>query len=184
MAKIIIGFAGQLASGKDVCKKYLMDKHGAGSTRFSNVLRDILNRLYLPITRENMQDLSLDLRNRFGGDILSRVVIEDIKKSPQDIMVIDGVRRLEDLDSLKEFSRLYLISLEVNTRVRYDRAVLRNENVGDADKTYEQFLIDGEREAEREIPTVMAAAQYHIDNNGTFEDLYAQLEKIMAEIKK
>ena len=73
MSKIILGFAGHIASGKDVCKKYIMEKYGASSHRYSTVLRDILNRLYLPIDRNNMQDLSLDLRNRFGGDILARL---------------------------------------------------------------------------------------------------------------
>jgi dephospho-CoA kinase len=184
MAKIIIGFVGQLSSGKDVCKKYLMEKYGADSTRFSNVLRDILNRLYQPITRENMQDVSLDLRNRFGSDILARVVAQDIRNSQTEIMIVDGVRRLDDIDCLKDLPGFYLISLEVEPKTRYERAVLRNENVGDAEKTYEQFLIDGEREAEKEIPTVMAAAKYHINNNGGFDELYAQLEKIMTEINK
>ena len=182
MAKVIIGFVGQLASGKDVCRKYLIDKYEADSTKFSKVLRDILTRLYQPITRESLQGISLNLRNHFGSDILSRVVIEDIKLSPKNIMIIDGVRRLEDLDCLKEFPDLYLISLNVDTKTRYERTKLRNENIGDAEKTYEQFLIDGQREAEQEIPTVMAAAHYQIDNNGTFEELYGQLDKIMADI--
>lgn len=185
MPKTIIGFVGQIASGKDVCKKYIMEKHGASSHRYSTVLRDILNRLYLPIERANLQDLSLDLRTRFGSDLLARVIIEDINRDEHEIVIIDGIRRLDDVASLtKKFPDLYIIGLDVEVRTRYERLVKRKENIGDAEKTFEEFLIDDRKEAELEIPTVMAAAQYKIDNNGSFDDLYAQLDKIIADIKK
>jgi len=183
MAKIIIGFVGQLASGKDAGKKYLEKNYDVASTRFSNAIRDTLTRLYLPITRGNMQDLSLDLRNRFGSDIWARVVVQDINNSPKEIMIIDGVRRLEDIACLRDLPGFNLISLETDPKIRYERMKIRNENVGDADKTYEEFMADGEREAEKEIPTVMATANYKINNNGSFDELYAQLDKIMVAIK-
>lgn len=185
MPKIILGFAGHIASGKDVCKKYIMDKYGASSHRYSTVLRDILNRIYAPINRNNMQDLSLDLRNRFGSDILARVIIEDINRDEHEIVIIDGIRRLEDVTSLiDKFPDLCIISIEVDAEIRYERSVKRNENAGDAEKTFEQFSADDKKEAELEIPTVMAAAKYKLNNNGTFEELYAQIDKIIAEIKK
>lgn len=185
MPKIIIGFVGHIASGKDVCKKYIMERYGASSHRYSTALRDILNRLYLPINRNNLQDLSLDLRTRFGSDLLARVIIEDIDRDANEIVIIDGIRRLDDTKSLNEkFPDLYIIGIDVKAELRYERMVKRNENEGDADKTFEQFLIDDKKEAELEIPTVMAAAKYHLDNNGTLEELYAQIDKIIADIKK
>jgi len=185
MPKIIIGFVGHIASGKDVCKKYIMEKYGASSYRYSTVLRDILNRLYLPIDRNNMQDLSLDLRTRFGSDLLARVIIKDIERDKKEIIIIDGIRRLDDIKSLiKKFPDLYTISIDVEARLRYERLVKRAENIGDADKTFEQFLVDDKKEAELEIPTVMAAAKYKIDNNGTMAELYAQIDKIISTIKK
>lgn len=185
MPKTILGFVGQIASGKDACKKYIMKKYGANSHRYSTVLRDILNRLYLPINRDNMQDLSLDLRTRFGSDLLARVIIEDIIRDEQEIIIIDGIRRLDDVSSLmKKFPDLHVIGLEVDAKIRYERMVKRNENIGDAEKTFKQFLTDDQKEAESEIPTVMAKAEYKLDNNGTFEELHAQIDKIIGEIKK
>lgn len=185
MSKIIIGFVGHIASGKDVCKKYIMEKYGASSHRYSTVLRDVLNRLYLPINRANMQDLSLDLRTRFGGDLLARVIIEDITRDASEIVIIDGIRRLDDTKSLGEkFPDIYVIGIDVKAELRYERMIKRNENEGDAAKTFEQFMIDDQKEAELEIPTVMAAAKYKLDNNGSLEELYAQLHKVIAEIKK
>ena len=183
MSKIIIGLTGLIASGKDVSKKHLEDKHGASSHRFSFMLRDILKRLYLPISRENMQSLSFDLRRRFGEDTLARVIVEDVKNDDHDIVVIDGIRRLADITGLKNLPNFYLLSIDADAKIRYDRLIKRNENIGDANKTFEQFLEEEGREAEQEIPTVMQAAQFKVNNESSLEDLYQQLDKIILKIR-
>jgi len=184
MPKIILGFAGPLASGKEVAKKYLEAEHQASVHRFSTMLRDILNRLYLPISRENMQNLSFDLRQRFGADTLARVIAEDVKNDPHGIIVIDGVRRLDDIVSLKDVPGFSLVSIDADPKIRYERMKIRNENKGDAGKSYEEFLADSQREAELQIPEVMAAAQFHIDNNGDLPNLYRQIEQIIQSLDK
>lgn len=184
MSKIIIGLVGPVASGKDVSKKYIEEHHGASSYKFSTVLRDILNRLYLPITRENMQDLSLDLRNRFGSDILAKVITADAKSDKGEIVIVDGVRRMDDIIHLSNLPEFKLISIEADINIRYERMKLRNENEGDANKTFAEFENDCQKEAEQEIPIVVSHAAYHLDNNGTLENLYAQIDKIITEINK
>lgn len=182
MPKAIIGLTGKIASGKEVVKKYLEKKYGATSYKFSGPLRDVLKRLHLPINRENLQDLSLDLRNRFGSDILARVITTDAQEDEHDIVIIDGVRRLDDIKHLHPLPEFLLLSVDADIKTRYERMLLRNENAGDANKTFEQFLEDCNREAEKEIPQAMAAANYQIDNNGDFAALYEQLDKIIAKI--
>ena len=182
MSKIIIGLVGKMASGKDVCKKYLEEKHGASSHRFSSMLRDILERLYLPTTRENLQDLSLILRQRFGDDTLARVIAQDVSRDPSELVIVEGIRRLADMAELQKFPNFRLISIDADQQTRYRRIVKRNENVGDADKTFEEFAAEEQREAEKEIPLVMSRAHFTIDNNGTLADLYEQLKKIRSQI--
>jgi dephospho-CoA kinase len=183
MPKLVLAFAGKLASGKAVCQKYITEKYNADNTKFSTALRNILTRLYLPISRENMQNLSLDLRNRFGSDVLAKAIAEDVKNSQQDIVVIDGIRRLDDIISLKDIPGFYLISIEAEPQLRYERMKVRNENVGDANKTFEEFLKDNQREAELQIPDVMAAAKFNLNNNGSLPELYNQIDKILEEIQ-
>ena len=60
----------------------------------------------------------------------------------------------------------------------------RNENVGDSEKTFEQFMIDQNNEAEKGIPEVMDFAKLSIVNNGTLEELYAKTDKIIGDILK
>lgn len=184
MSKLILGFVGPLASGKEAAKKYLEEKYGSSGYRFSTMLRDILNRIYVPVTRENLQDLSLDLRNRFGSDALARVITEDVKNDKNDIVIVDGIRRMDDIVNLKNVAGFYLVSIEAKEEIRYERMKLRNENVGDNQKTFADFIADSKREAELEIPAVMNNARFTINNDGTLEDLYKQIEEIIINLKK
>ena len=184
MAKIILGLVGEIASGKDVTKKYLEDNYGASCHRFSTILRDLLGRLYMPITRENMQNISTILRHQFGEELLAKIITEDVKNDPHEIVVVDGIRREADMIYLKTLSSFHLVSIEVNPKIRYERLVKRHENADDATKTYEQFLADGQKETELEIPKVMALSSYKLNNNQTLKDLYNQIEKIIIDLEK
>ncbi|MCD4761021.1 AAA family ATPase [bacterium] len=177
--KIILGFTALLAGGKGIACKYLMEQHGADKFRFSTVLRDMLARVYLPDSRKNMQLLSQLLRENFSQDILSKAVSEDIKVADSKIIVIDGMRRFTDMEHLKNLSGFKLVAIEVDPNVRYERLVKRNENPGDDKKTYEEFLKDEQAEAEIEIPAVMKQADITIDNNGTLEEFYKQLDQLI-----
>jgi len=183
MPKIILGLVGPLASGKEVTKKYLEEQYKASSYRFSTMLRDILNRLYLPISRENMQNLSLDLRQRFQGDVLAKVIAKDVERDTNSIVVIDGVRRLDDISHLKNLPGFFLVSIDASPEIRYKRMLSRNENSGDDQKTFNEFLADGNKEAEQEITAVMQTSKYHLNNDGSLPDLYKQIEEIIAQEK-
>ena len=184
MSKLIIGLVGPLASGKGVVKKYLEDKYGAISYKFSNILRDILNRLYLPTSRENLQNLSTNLRATFGNDILAKVIANDAKKESRNLVVIDGVRRLADISSLINDPNFILVAIEADLKIRYERMILRNENPGDTAKTLMDFSNDCEQEADKFIPETMAKANYHLDNNQDFAHLYKQIDSLLTKIIK
>ncbi len=172
-----------MASGKDVSKKYLEEKYGAKSFRFSTILRDILNRLDLPTSRDNNIKLSTVLRENFGQDLLAKVMAKDIGRATEEIVVADGVRRLDDIFYLSKLPGFVLVSIEADLKIRYERMLARNENAGDHEKTFADFEADHKRETEITIPEVMAAAKYHLKNNGSLEELYQQLDKIISELK-
>jgi len=184
MSKLIIGLVGPLASGKGVVKKYLEDRHGAISYKFSDILRDILNRLNLPASRENLQNLSTNLRSIFGNDILARAMAHDTKKDNQNLVIIDGVRRLADVLPLINDPDFKLVAITADSKLRYERMLLRNENPGDANKTYAEFLVDCEKEADKHIPETMTHANYHLDNNRDLAHLYAQIDNLLIKIIK
>ena len=179
--KIILALVGPIASGKGVVVKYLTEKCQAAAYRFSTVLRQILERVYSPITRENMQLLSTILRKNFGEDILAKVIAGDIAKDDSSIIVIDGVRRLADIKYLEKMDGFKLVRVVADAQIRYQRLLARKENQDDESKTYEQFLTDEQGEADAQVPEVMAKASLEINNNGGLENLYQQIESVIKD---
>lgn len=182
--KIIIGFTGLMASGKDAAKKYLEEKYGAESFRFSSIMRDVLKRINVEMSRTNLSAVSLCLRQTFGEDLFAKVIASDAQNANSDIVAVDGVRRLADIAHLSKLDGFHLVAIEADPKIRHERLVKRGENVGESEKTYEQFIADHQAETELTIPEVMSKADLRINNNGNFEDLYKQIDELVARIKK
>ncbi len=184
MAKIIIGLVGPMAGGKEVAKKYISQKYNSKDCKFSNPLREVVRKFGIEESRENLQKLSTILRNGFGEDILAKAISIEASKLDSDVVIVDGVRRMADIKYLKELPNFYLINIDADPKVRYERMKTRNENAGDKDKTFEQFMIDQNNEADKEIPIVMAMAKITIKNEGSLEELYSQIDNSISEILK
>jgi dephospho-CoA kinase len=181
--KIIIGFTGLMASGKDAAKKYLEEKYGAESFRFSSIMRDVLKRINVEMSRTNLSAVSLCLRQTFGEDLFAKVIANDAQNANSEIVVVDGVRRLADIAHLSKLDGFHLVAIEADPKIRHERLVKRGENVGESEKTYEQFIADHQTETELTIPEVMSKADLRINNDGSFEDLYKQIDELVAQIK-
>lgn len=181
--KIIFGLVGPMASGKDAVKKYLEQKHEGISFRFSSILRGALDCLGIEHKRENIMALSTWARQTFGEDLLAKAMAKNVKESTADLIIIDGIRRLTDIEYLRKDPDFVLVAIDAKTEIRYERAVKRNENVGDDKKSYEDFLTDHVRETEITIPEAMSHADYSLNNDGSFEDLYRQVENILEDIR-
>ena len=183
MAKLIIALLGPIASGKGVTEKYLCKKYKATSYKFSSPLRSILATLNIEASRENLQNLSYDLRNRFGEDILAKVIANSTILADSEIIVIDGARRLADVSSLLKLPQFRLISITADSKIRYSRVCARNENSGDSSKTLAEFEADERRESEQEIASLSKASHYEITNEADLLSLYRQIDNIFAKIK-
>jgi len=181
--KIILGFVGPISSGKGTACQYLQKNHNASIHRFSTILRDIADRLYIEQSRSNLQNLSLALRDVFGDDVLAAVIAKDTANDKNPIVAIDGVRRKSDIKYLKALPGFELIYITADEKTRYERLVKRGENTDDTQKTFTQFQKDAKQEAEQEIKGVTKLARYTIDNNGTIEQLYDRIEDVLKKIR-
>lgn len=180
MSKIILGFVGQLASGKGTAAAYLKKNYGAEVYRFSTMLRDVADRLYIPQTRENLQKISSLFRENFSEDIMSRVMAEDVKNNTHELIVVDGIRRPADAEHLRQIPGFILVHIFAELDTRYERLTERGENLDDNQKTKEEFIADHEREAELKIVDIAAEAQAEINNNGTLNELYQELDTLVS----
>jgi dephospho-CoA kinase len=181
MSKIILGFVGDLAGGKGTIANYLKENYGVNAYRFSTMLRDILDRVYVDQSRDNMQTLSTFLRENYGQDVMSKVIAKDVEHDTNDLVVVEGIRRPTDITYLSEIPGFHLIYITADPKIRWERLVKRAENPGDTEKTYEEFLEDEQAEADRLIKELGAQAEITINNDRTMDELFAQLEKILQD---
>ena len=77
----IIGVVGQIASGKGILVKYLIEKLGFISYSLSSAVhREIEKKGIKKYTRQMLQDVGDEMRRREGDEVLARRVIEAIQK--------------------------------------------------------------------------------------------------------
>lgn len=181
--KVILGLVGELAAGKGTIVDYLKKNHSAVSFRFSDPLRKTLDLYDLKISRDNMQNLSTILRGNFGENLLARAMTKQAKESPKDLIVVDGVRRFTDIENFTELSEFNLVYITAEAKTRYDRYIKRNENIGDDSLSFEDFNTKDQAEADKQVPEVGKQAKFKIDNNGTLDQLYEQVEDILNKIR-
>lgn len=181
MKKIILGFTWEMWCGKDTAAEYIFSKYGWQKFKFSSIMRDILKRIYSDITRENMASLSKWLRDLFWQDILAKVIYHDVLESKENVLIIDWVRRNDDIVHLAKSPEFKLVYLDVSLENRFDRISKRWENDDDIGKTMEQFQKEQLHEAEVQIRWLKNQSNYVVDNNGSLEDLYLQIDKIILE---
>ena len=181
MKKLILGFTGEMASGKGTCATYLKEKYNAETFRFSTALFDVAHRMHLKDDRDTLQKISTFFRKEFGEDTLAKVMFQDAKGAQAELVVIDGVRRLEDVKYLRELPEFKLVFLSAPMRTRYERMVKRGEKADDSTKTYPEFEADHQRESELEITKLEAFAQEVVDNSGTMPELQAALDAIIKK---
>jgi dephospho-CoA kinase len=181
MAKLILGIAGEMGSGKGTIAKHVMAERGGSAHRFSTILRDVLDRLYLEQSRENIQILSMILRKNYSEDILAKSMYHDVENDEHDIVVVDGVRRMADIVFLRELPHFKLIYVEADMQNRYERIVKRGENTDDAAKTFKEFEDDHKADSEIQIRELKNYANHVVNNDGTYVDLYKQIEEIIKE---
>lgn len=182
--KITIGIAGRMGCGKGRASAYLIKKYQAQRFRSSDPLRSVLDTFCIPQSRENMGKLSTFLRVTYGESIIAHAVVELIEKSEANICIFDGMRRKIDAETLCSLDNFFLLFIETDEKLRYERYVKRNENPGDAEMPYDEFLERSNAEPEREIDLLKEKADFIVKNNGTLEEFEQRIEEIIQKIEK
>ncbi|PIR77161.1 MAG: hypothetical protein COU30_03995, partial [Candidatus Magasanikbacteria bacterium CG10_big_fil_rev_8_21_14_0_10_38_6] len=168
-----------IAAGKGTLATYVNNHYTAKTLRFSTVLRDILDRLYLEQSRKNLADLANALRQTFGSDILATTLVNDANNADVDIILVEGIRSQGELDLITSLPNAHIIYLTANPHIRWKRVVERNENPGDAQKTFEQFQQDETHESDKYATHLGAQAEYKIINEQDLPTLYTQIDNII-----
>lgn len=183
--KFIIGLVGRKGCGKGTIAKILAEKYGAKVFRFSSVIADLLRRLALPESHDNMIRLSEVLRHEFGEDVLKNAIMAQIERGDGNLLVLDGLRRIEDLEGFETLGTFRVINVTAPIGIRYQRLTHRGEKIGENEMSFDEFVkMQADAPTERTIADVEARAWKTIENAGTLADLERAVQAVMEEIQR
>lgn len=166
--KSIIAIIGPIASGKDTLAEYLSSKYGAPVFQVSQVLKDIAAEQDLEPTRENLMHIGDELTREHGPAALPKMLLDRLG----DRTIVTGIRRPEVLAYLRKNSSVFVISINADPNLRFQRAKDRGK-IGESE-TSEDFI-------RKDNFTVLEADAF-IENDGTIEDLILSANTLLGRI--
>lgn len=189
--KTCIAIIGESGAGKEtvfrIIAREVFGKYAISIYHFSDPLNEILDLLFIPRERANQQALSTMLRRQFGEDLFGNVLQKRAESGTARIVVLDGVRRPQDVVMLRKFPDSFLCSVVAPFEKRLERIRRRKDRPGDAAKTEEEFCTEQNAEAESMIREIAKEADTVFDNSvdddgsETFVHLRLQVRKFLME---
>lgn len=180
--KKVLGIVGMPGSGKAVARK-VAEELGYGTVVMGDVIREEVRRRGLKATPENLGLVMIDIRKKFGPNVVAERSIEKIKKLKREVVVIDGIRSLEEVEFFKKFfPDLKVIAIHSSPKTRFKRLMKRSRE--DDPKGWDEFYERDRRELKVGIGDVIAISDFMIVNEGTKESLRENLVKVFEEAVK
>ncbi len=180
---MIIGLTGKNGSGKGEVAKFLQDA-GFSYHSLSDVLREELKKNKKEITRQNLTEFANELRQQKGAGCLGILTAAKLKADKN--YVVDSIRHPEEVAALKQLSNFYLLAVDAESQVRFERIQLRSREKDTV--TYAAFVEQEAKEAAGKKPTdqqlnrTLEMADARIDNNGALEELHQKVRQIIQTL--
>lgn len=183
---LIIGITGTLGAGKGTIVEYLVKHHNFNHFSVREYLNKIINERKLPPGRDSMVMVGNELRSKFGPSYIVEELYKEASKLKTD-SIIESIRAVGEVEALKKKENFYLFSVNADPKIRYERIQNR---ASETDKiNFDKFMEQEKAETTSDDPAkqnllkCMLMADYKFDNNGTFEELYDQVEKTIKQIQ-
>ena len=182
---MIIGITGTNGAGKGTVVEYLVQKGFAHYSVRAFLITEI-ERRRLPVDRSSMRDVANDLRRQHGPEYFDKIFLAEAKEKGQQNIIIESVRTIGSARYLKEQGAV-LLSVDANRHIRYDRVTKRASHTDKVD--FDTWVKEEEREWHNEaahdmnVPGVMQMADYTLHNDGTVEELYAQIDAVLSKLR-
>jgi len=180
--RLVLGLAGEIGAGKDTASNYLREKYGFKVITIGDMVREEAAALGISPTRENLQKIGKEYAQS-DPEFWGKHVAQKIKKEGWTAVVVNGIRRPTDFTPLQRaFGQDFvLVAIRADPKIRFERLKARK-RFGDPEK-WEDFCAQDRREFEYfNLGQTLAAAQYTIENNGTFEQFYAKLDRLISTL--
>jgi dephospho-CoA kinase len=169
---MIIIIVGKSCSGKTSAREHLESK-GMISFEASKYMKEYINKYNL-----NPKELFI----KFGKDFVSKLIFQEIKKSEgSKSFVISGLRTVEEIEFLKNKSKVKIIGLNVSDEICFQRNLEKNRE--DVIKEFSDFYskrIDFNSKLGLD-KIFQNYIDFWIDNNGDINNLKSKLDEFIEK---
>lgn len=190
--KLVIGLVGEKGSGKQTFVNFLRQIITSPSAlhndmtvrqvRFSDILGQTLILWDILNTRENLQKLSIAMKNTFGQESLSHAAEFNIENETADIIILDGARRQSEIEIVRKQTPNLLVYVTADQNLRYERLKNRSEKVGETGLSREKFMQEEAVETETLIPKLGTKTDIKIENNGSLEEFKNKIQEFYNDL--
>lgn len=181
---IIIGITGTIGAGKGTVVKHLETKGFVHYSARDFIVREI-ERRGLPVNRDTMVLVANDLRAAHSPSYIIAALYDEALKNGKNA-VIESIRTEGEVRALRQKDHFYLLAIDADPKVRYERIVLRGSATDRI--SFDEFLSDEAREMhaadpnKQDLARCIELADHRIMNNGTVEALRDEIERILPNI--
>lgn len=178
---MIIGITGTIGAGKGTVVDFLVRRGFVHQSARAFVTQEI-ERRGLPINRDSMVLVGNDLRQQHSSSYIVEQLYARAQQQGGDA-VIESIRTVGEVEALREHDRFFLLSVDADPKLRYER--IRQRGLVTDGITLAQFQAEEQREMtstdpnKQNLGAVMALADATIRNDGTFAELYAKVEALL-----
>jgi dephospho-CoA kinase len=182
MDGIITAIVGMCGTGKSAAARYIEETFGFKPIYFGGYILEEVKRRHLEINSTNEKIVREDLRNKYGLDVVAKMSVNHINSylTAGFNVIIDGLYSFSEYLYLKEKFRdqLFVLSIHSTKTVRYQRLGKRKVRPLTPQQVDERDFSEI-KNIEKAGP--IAIADYHIINDGDFQEFFKNIDDIFKE---
>ncbi len=179
---MLIGITGRSGCGKGTVASILEKNFGAHILSTSKILRTILTAQGVPCTRENLQNLALEMHARQGPLVLMHLLMQQV--IDDQIYVIDAIRTIPQNRWLAEQRGAMLFGVHCHFCLRLERLQQRARDAGEAALCVADLQKQDRHPIESDIHTLLTASTRLFMNDGTIAEFEKDVVLRFTELRK